>query len=141
MNIKVKLTNVNAKLPERSNPTDAGADLFSTKNELITPHGASYFDFGVQMEIPVGYTGLVFARSGLGSRGIRPKNCVGVIDSKYRGNIKANIENDSEFYERIEIGDRIAQIVIVPIECCTFEQVDELDMTDNRGGGFGHSGK
>ena len=77
----------------------------------------------------------------MGSRGIRPKNCVGVIDSKYRGNIKANIENDSEFYERIEIGDRIAQIVIVPIECCTFEQVDELDMTDNRGGGFGHSGK
>ena len=69
MNIKVKLTNVNAKLPERSNPTDAGADLFSTKNELITPHGASYFDFGVQMEIPVGYTGLVFRQKWVGFKG------------------------------------------------------------------------
>ena len=139
--IKIKLVNEHAKVPERANPTDAGADLFATENAIILPMDNYFMDFGFQMEIPEGYCGLIFARSGLGSKkGIRPRNCVGVIDSKYRGNVGMMIENHSINHCLIHRGDRIAQLVIVPIGYSPFKQVDELDMTDDRSGGFGSTG-
>lgn len=93
------------------------------------------------MEIPDGYAGFIFARSGLGGKGVRPRNCVGVIDSKYRGNLGIMIENNDNNTYRVSTGDRIAQLVIMPVQCLEIVQVDSLDMADDRGGGFGHSGK
>lgn len=140
--IKIKLVGENAKIPQRANPTDAGADLFSTEEFVVNPMDCRFMDLGFQMEIPEGYCGLIFARSGLGSKyGIRPRNCVGVIDSKYRGNVGIMVENHSEEYAFIHKGDRIAQIVITPVALMPFVQVDELDMSEDRGGGFGSSGK
>ena len=140
--MNVRLTLENAKLPKRTNPTDAGADLFSPVRVQIPPHESVFIDLGVQMELQEGTVGLVFARSGLGSKyGIRPRNCVGVIDAKYRDNIGIMVENASENFYEIEIGDRIAQIVIVPILTPDFQNVDELDIEDARNGGFGKSGK
>jgi dUTP pyrophosphatase len=140
--MNVKLTLENAKLPKRTNPTDAGADLFSPVKVQIPPHESVFIDLGVQMELQEGTVGLIFARSGLGSKhGIRPRNCVGVIDAKYRDNIGIMVENASEDYYEIEVGDRIAQIVIVPILTPDFQIVDELDIEGARNGGFGNSGK
>lgn len=140
--MNIKLTLENAKLPKRTNPTDAGADLFSPIRVQIPPHESVFIDLGVQMELQEGTVGLVFARSGLGSKhGIRPRNCVGVIDAKYRDNIGIMVENASENFYGIEVGDRIAQIVIVPILTPNFQNVDELDIEDARNGGFGKSGK
>ena len=139
--MNVKLTNQYAKLPLRSNPTDAGADLFATKTITINSHSHYFMDLGIQLEIPTGFAGMIFARSGLGSKyGIRPRNCVGVIDSKYRDNVGMMIENHSDTEYTIQQGDRIAQLVIMPIGLCDFEEVDELDMKDNRSGGFGSTG-
>ena len=139
--MNVRLTNPNAKLPYRSNPTDAGADLFATETVRIPPHGYYFMDLGIQLEIPNGCAGMIFARSGLGSKyGIRPRNCVGVIDSKYRNNVGMMIENHSDSEYMIVTGDRIAQLVIIPIELCDFKEVDELDMTQDRMGGFGSTG-
>ena len=140
--MNIRLTLENAKLPKRTNPTDAGADLFSPVRVQIPPHESVFIDLGVQMELQEGIVGLVFARSGLGSKhGIRPRNCVGVIDAKYRDNIGVMVENASENFYGIEAGDRIAQIVIVPILTPDFQSVDELDIGDARNGGFGKSGK
>ena len=139
--MKIKLTNPNAKVPTRANPTDAGADLFSPITEWIESGRCRFIDFGIQLEIPTGSTGLIFARSGLGGQGVRPRNCVGVIDSKYRGNIGMMVENSNSEDWLINKGDRIAQLVIVPIYMASFEVVDELDMTGDRNGGFGSSGR
>lgn len=140
--IKIKLVNDRAKVPERANPTDAGADLFATENCIILPMDNYFMDFGFQMEIPEGYCGMIFARSGLGSKkGIRPRNCVGIIDSKYRGNVGMMIENHNIQHVIIHEGDRIAQLVIVPIGYSPFVEVAELDMENDRNGGFGSSGK
>lgn len=139
--MKIKLTLPTAKIPQRANPADAGADLFATETVSIKHHECYFMDLGVQLEIPEGYVGLIFARSGIGSKyGIRPRNCVGVIDSKYRGNLGIMIENSSNDYYHIELGDRIAQLVLVPIITPEFEVVDELDMKNDRLGGFGSSG-
>lgn len=141
-NIKIKLTNENAQLPTRANPTDAGADLHSPSCINIIPKHDRFIDLGIQLEIPDGYCGLIFARSGIGSRqGIRPKNCVGVIDSKYRGNIGVMVENAGELPFLINVGDRIAQLVIVPVVTPQFILSDTLDEVNDRGGGFGHTGK
>lgn len=139
--MKVKLTNANAKLPYRSNPTDAGADLFSPLGTIINPNQHKFIDLGIQIELPKNTVGFIFARSGLGSKnGIRPRNCVGVIDEKYRDNLGIMVENSSQSPFEINVGDRIAQLVICPILTPEFKEVDELDLTDNRNGGFGSSG-
>lgn len=139
--INTKLTLLDAKLPLRSNPTDAGADLFSPVDILIKPHCSEFIDFGVQIEIPEGYAGFIYARSGLGGKfGIVPRNCVGVIDSKYRGNLGIMLENTGISMYVIKKGDRIAQLVIAPISTPEFIE-NELDMTDDRKSGFGGTGR
>ena len=140
--MKVKLTNENAIAPKRANPKDAGADLFSPIRVVIPPHNTFFVDFGVQIELPKDTVGLIFARSGLGSNnGIVPRNCVGVIDEKYRGNLGMMVKNDSDVSFTIGKGDRIAQLVITPVRYEKIEVVDELDMTGDRMGGYGSSGK
>ena len=140
--MKVKLLKKTATPPKRANSTDAGMDLFSPKTFSIPPHNQAFVGFGFACEIPEGYCGMIFARSGLGSKdGIRPRNCVGIIDSKYRGEVGMMVENHSTARFEVHTGDRIAQMVIVPINLCDVEVVEELDMTNDRNGGFGSSGK
>lgn len=139
--IKIKFTNPDAKLPNRANPTDGGADLASPISTKILPYNHEFIDLGFQMEIPQGYTALIIARSGLGVKGVRPRNCVGVIDCKYRGNVGLMLENNNDVMIKISKGDRLAQMLIIPVSLDEYVAVDELDMTEDRGGGFGHTGK
>ena len=99
-------------------------------------------DLGVAMEIPEWYWGAVYARSGLATKqGLRPANCVGVIDSHYRGPIIVAIHNDSNNVQIIHHGDRIAQFMLAPVIETSFEEVSELSDSDRGEGGFGSSGK
>lgn len=135
--MRIKKTHENAKLPWRAHPTDAGADLFSPEEVTIPAHESRFVDLGIQMELPKGTTGLIFARSGLGGKGIRPRNCAGVVDEKYRGNVGIMMENHSDKEYTINVYDRIAQLVIVPVLTVYFDWAEELDMEGDRQGGFG----
>ena len=96
---------------------------------------------GLSIEIPDGYFGAVFARSGLASRaGLRPANCVGVIDSDYRGEVIVALHNDSDVTRQVEKGERIAQLVILPYLSVEFNEVEELSETERQAGGFGSTG-
>lgn len=128
-----------AYLPKRANATDAGADLRSTEKLEIYPGETKLVDTGVAVKIPQGFGGFVFNRSGQGSKGIMLLNGVGVIDSDYRGNIKIPLKNISENVYKIEVGDRIAQLVIMPVILCDF--VDSWNDTERGTGGFGSTGK
>lgn len=142
MVINIKKTNSNAIIPTRGSDRAAGYDLYSNETSVDIPAGETrMIGTGVCMEIPDGYAGLVYARSGLASkRGLRPANCVGVIDSDYRGEIKIALHNDSKESQTIYSGDRLAQIVITPFLAATFNEVDELSVTDRGDGGFGSTG-
>lgn len=125
-------------LPQRANPTDAGADLKSAETVEIYPGEQKLVDCGVAVKIPKSYAGFVFNRSSQGKRGITIPHSVGVIDSDYRGNIKVILRNLSEDPYKIEVGDRIAQLVIMPILLCNF--VDTWNDTARGTGGFGSTG-
>ena len=128
-----------AYLPERANPTDAGADLKSSENVDIYPGEQKLIDTGVAVKIPDSYVGLVFNRSSQGKKGITIPHSVGVIDSGYRGNIKVILKNISEDPYVIKAGDRIAQLVIMPVLLPIF--VDIWNDTERGTGGFGSTGK
>ena len=138
--MKVKLTLPNAKVPQRAHSTDAGADLFATEDVRICQNEGYFMDLGVAIELPPNTVGLIFAKSGLGSQGVRPMNAVGVIDEPYRGSIKMMIENASEDWVNIKQGQKIAQLVVVPVHYPTFEVVDQLNDTERGDGGFGSTG-
>lgn len=144
MKINVKKLTETAKLPERGSEYAAGYDLFADveKSVEITPTETRMIGTGVAMEIPEGYFGGIFARSGLSSKeGLRPANCVGVIDSDYRGEIKVALHNDSETDRYIFRGQKIAQLVVIPFLQVEFEEVEELNDTVRGAGGFGSTGK
>ena len=126
-------------LPQRAHATDAGADLRSTEALEIYPDEQKLVDTGVAVKIPEGYAGFVFNRSSQGKRGITIPHSVGVIDADYRGNIKVILKNISEERYIIERGDKIAQLVIVPVLLCGF--VDAWNDTDRGTNGFGSTGK
>ena len=127
-----------AFLPKRANLTDAGADLMSTETLEIYPGEQKLVDTGVAVKIPQGYAGFVFNRSSQGKRGITIPHSVGVIDTDYRGNIKVILKNISEDLYKIERGDRIAQLVIMPILLVDFEDI--WNDTQRGTGGFGSTG-
>lgn len=139
MILNIKKKNSNAMLPTRGSVGAAGFDLYSNEVSVDIPNGETkIIGTGLYMEIPDGYAGLIYARSGLASkRGLRPANCVGVIDSDYRGEIKVALHNDSKECQTIHKGDRIAQIVITPFLAIDFNEVDELSETDRGKRGFG----
>lgn len=144
MKINVKKLTETAKLPERGSEYAAGYDLFADveKSVEITPTETRMIGTGVAMEIPEGYFGGIFARSGLSTKeGLRPANCVGVVDSDYRGEIKVALHNDSETDRYIFRGQKIAQLVVIPFLPVEFEEVEELDDTVRGAGGFGSTGK
>ena len=138
--MRIQLIRENAKMPTRANPTDAGIDLYAPESVFIDENFT--VKTGVCIELPKGTVGLVFARSGLATKfGIRPRNCVGVIDEKYRGEIMVTLENPNNYAYSILEGDRIAQLVVVPVIIPDLEQVKELDMEGDRKGGYGSTGR
>lgn len=145
--INIKKTDENAKIPTYGSEFAAGADLYAViHNEVnkveILPGETAFIDTGIVMEIPNGYVGLVYARSGLSCKqGLAPANKVGVIDSDYRGNIMVALYNQSNETRIVSEGDRIAQIIIQPVEQFGFKVKENLSDTIRGNGGFGSSGK
>lgn len=144
MEIRIKKLSTTAQMPERGSEYAAGYDLFADLEEKIEikPHETKMISTGLAMEIPVGYFGGIFARSGLSSKeGLRPANCCGVVDSDYRGPVCVALHNDSEVVREIQPGQKIAQLVVVPFLAVEFEEAKELDDTQRGSGGFGSTGK
>lgn len=145
MNVKIKKLYDNAVIPTEGSEKAAGHDLYACLDSdevVIYPHTTLLVKTGIAMEIPDGYFGGIYARSGLATKsGLRPANCVGVVDSDYRGEIKVAVHNDSDQRQEIQDGDRIAQLIIQPYLNVEFEEADELSNTERGSGGFGHSGQ
>ncbi len=144
MLVKVKKLNENAVLPSYGSDFAAGADLYACTTEPIAvePHKTVMVGTGLAMEIPEGYMGLIFARSGIASkRGLAPANKVGVVDSDYRGEFMVALHNHSDEVAEIQAGERIAQLVITPYMTACFEETDELSDTTRGEGGFGSTGR
>ena len=142
MKVNYKLLSTSAKPPVYSSVSAGGADLHNDSGDLVIESNSTVFvGTGVAVEIPEGYVGLVFARSGLASKqGLAPANKVGVIDSDYRGEIKVALFNHSTESRAIKQGERIAQMVVVPFLKCDFCE-GELSETARGEGGFGSTGK
>lgn len=142
--IKTKKLRDGAQLPTIGSDGAAGADLYAclSVDEIpIYPGETLKIPTGIAVEIPDGYFGAVFARSGLATKfGLRPANCVGVIDSDYRGEIIVALHNDSQFAVNIVNGERIAQLVVIHHENIIYTEADELSDTGRGEGGFGSTG-
>lgn len=128
-----------AYLPTRAHPTDAGMDLYARETQIIPAKEAATFDTGVHIELPVGTVGMLKSKSGLNVKhGITSE---GVIDVGYTGSIVAKLYNNSGFDYKVNEGDKITQLVIMPIVTPSLELVDELEATDRGDNGFGSSGR
>ena len=142
-NVNVKKLRPDAVLPTYGSATAAGADLYACIDEAveINPGETKMIATGLSMEIPVGYAGFIYARSGLASkRGLAPANKVGVVDSDYRGEFMVALHNHSTIKQIVEPKERIAQLVIAPHLTVEFTEVDELTDTERGAGGFGSTG-
>jgi dUTP pyrophosphatase len=131
-----------AVVPARAHPGDAGLDLAALDALELPPGGRAAVPTGLAVAIPEGYAGLVVPRSGLARRhGVTVANAPGLIDAGYRGELTVVLVNLGDAAHRIAPGDRIAQLVIVPVALATTIEVDELPASDGRGeGGFGSTG-
>lgn len=141
--ISVKKVRPNATLPTYGSEFAAGADLYACLEEAVTvlPQETKLIPTGLAMEIPLGWAGLVYARSGLASkRGLAPANKVGVIDPDYRGEIMVALHNHGTVPQTIEPGERIAQLVLTPYLTARFLEADVLSDTVRGAGGFGSTG-
>ena len=143
MKVKIKKLNPNAVIPTYAKDGDAGMDLVAT--EIIsTTSNQITFGIGLALEIPKGFVGLIFPRSSVRKTRLMLSNCVGVIDSGYRGELQATfnkVNHDSVSENDYKVGDRIAQIMIIPHPTIEFEEADELSDTERGEGGFGSTGK
>ncbi|WJN63908.1 deoxyuridine 5'-triphosphate nucleotidohydrolase [Erwinia phage Farigoule] len=135
------LCHPNATLPSYESRGAAAADIRSTESAFIMPGDAAVVGTGLKPEIPEGYVALIYSRSGHGFKNdIRLANCVGVIDSDYRGEIKVKLTNDGNSSFEVQPGDRVAQMMIVPAIQATFEVQENLTSTVRGEGGFGSTG-
>ena len=144
MRINIKKLTETAVLPERGSAYAAGYDLFADikENVVIKAHTTAMIPTGLAMELPEGYWGGIFARSGLAAKeSLRPANCVGVVDADYRGEVKVALHNDSDERRMITPGQKVAQLVVVPFLSVEFDEVEELSDTVRGVGGFGSTGK
>ena len=143
--MKIKKLNPNAVVPTRGSDNSAGYDLYACLDAaavVIPPHTTYLVDTGWAMQIPWGHFGAIFARSGLASKhGLRPANCVGVIDSDYRGPVKVALHNDTDKAQTIENGDRVAQLIVMEYNYIDFEVVEDLDDSERGADGFGSTGR
>jgi len=142
--VNIKKLHKDAIIPTYGTEFSAGADLYACIKEviLINPGETVVIHTGIALEVPAGYAGLVYARSGLASKkGLAPANKVGVIDADYRGEIMVALHNHSQKPAKVEKDERIAQMVITPFLAADFFEVDELSETLRGSGGFGSTGK
>jgi dUTP pyrophosphatase len=143
MKVRIKKLNQNAVIPSYAKDGDAGMDLVATSIISNTSTQITY-GIGLALEIPNGFVGLIFPRSSVRKTRLMLSNCVGVVDSGYRGELQATfnkINNDSISENDYKVGDRIAQIMIIPHPPIEFEEADELSDTERGEGGFGSTGK
>lgn len=143
LNIKIKKLNNKAVVPTYSKDGDAGMDLVATSIISETTTDVTY-GIGIALEIPRGFVGLIFPRSSVRKYDLALTNCVGVIDSGYRGELRATFKKTNwlkgDSSEKYQLGDRIAQIMIIPYPQIQFEEVIELSNSDRGTGGFGSTG-
>lgn len=138
-NLTVKRLSADAKTPTRAHTGDAGLDLYSLNDVTLTPHEPVRVPLGVAMALPEGHVGLICDRSSLGSKGIRVLG--GVVDAGYRGEVQVvliNLRNEALTLAR---GDKIAQMLVLPVNLCAVEERDELGTTVRDTGGFGSTGR
>ena len=141
--IKIKLIRDTSKLPTYGSEHAAGADIYADIDEDIEvmPHQTVMIPSGFALEIPTGFAGFVYPRSGMASkRGLASANKVGVIDSDYRGEVIVALHNHSDKPATISPGERIAQLIIAPVYTPGFELTDDLSDTTRGSGGFGSTG-
>ena len=136
--MKIKLDE-GAFVPVRAHDTDAGADLRSPIDAVVPARGTRIIDTGVHIQLPHGYVGMLKSKSGLNV--IHGITSEGVIDEGYRGPVKVKLYNNGDEPYRIERGDKITQLVIMPCEYVDFDLVDDLDDSERGGDGFGSTGK
>jgi len=145
ISVNIRRLRPGAQIPSSGSAYAAGYDLYACLEDeslTIPPHASAKIPTGVALAIPEGYFGAVYARSGLACKqGLRPANCVGVVDSDYRGEVMVFLHNDNDEARSIQNGDRIAQLVIQPYLSVSFTEVEELDDTARGEGGFGSTGK
>lgn len=142
--ISVKKLRPGAVLPTYGTEYSAGADLYACIEESVTiaPGTTVMIPTGLAMELPTGYVGLIFARSSMGvKRDLAPANKVGVVDSDYRGEFMVALHNHGSREQKVENGERIAQLVIAPVFTPGFTEVRQLSDTARGTGGFGSTGK
>lgn len=142
--IRVKKLRDNAIMPTYGTDGAAGADLYACLDQVATiePGKTVFIPTGLAMEIPRGYAGLIYARSGLAcKRGLAPANKVGVIDSDYRGEFIVALHNHGDETQTVSHGERIAQLVITPVVTPVYLETDALSDTERAAGGFGSTGK
>ena len=141
--VPIQRSDVRFDAPQQAKPGDAGMDLRSAEDLVLAPGSRTTVSCGIKAAIPEGYAGLVIPRNGLAARhGITIVNAPGLIDSGYRGDIKAVLLNtDAQEAFTIAAGDRIAQLVIIQVTEVHLEEVDELDATERGEAGFGSSGR
>ena len=143
--IAIKKLNPNAVVPEYAKPGDAGMDLTATSVEIN--RNKATVGFGIATEIPNGYVGLIFPRSSVHKTDFRLTNSVGVIDSGYRGEIRAvfdivgtRLDGETDAWD-YKVGDRCAQIIIMPYPRVVFVEADELSESERGKGGYGSTGR
>lgn len=142
-NVAVKFLRPGAKLPSFGSEFAAGADLHACLDEpvSIAPHETKLIPTGLAMEIPVGWVGLVYARSGLAmKRDLAPANKVGVVDADYRGELMVALHNHGQQTQTVEPGERIAQLVLTPYLAAHYYEAETLSDTVRGAGGFGSTG-
>ena len=142
--VNIKKLDDRAVIPTYGSEFSAGADLYACEDGdiAIAPGETRLIHTGIALEIPCGYVGLIYARSGLATkRGLAPANKVGVVDSDYRGEVCVALHNHSGESRTVKHGDRVAQMVITPYLTATFLETDDLSDTSRGAGGFGSTGK
>ena len=143
MKVNIKKLNDKAVIPAYGSEFAAGADLYACLDGEISiqPHTTAVIPTGIALELPVGYAGLIYARSGLATKkGLAPANKVGVVDCDYRGEVKVALHNHSETAQTVAAGERIAQLVITPYITAQFVETNSLSETVRGAGGFGSTG-
>ena len=142
--IAVKKLREGAILPTFGSPEAAGADLYACLEQDVTiaPGETAFIPTGLAMELPRGYAGLIYARSGLAcKRGLAPANKMGVVDSDYRGEFVVALHNHGAQAQTISTGERIAQLVVTPVLIPEYIEVESLSETQRGAGGFGSTGR
>ena len=142
MIVRIKKLNENATVPTYGTEYSAGADLYNLNEAVTVPaHKTVLIHTGISAEIPEGYAGLIYARSGLASkRGLAPANKVGVVDADYRGEIMVALHNHSDIDATVDAGERVAQLVVTPFLKVDYQLAEELSDTVRGAGGFGSTG-